>query len=128
MHKHLLDVCLKRLCIHNPELELPAGHYFKERSLYMNCEVYHDHDEITCIGIKSLHVTLCILKPCLYYAFYKGKRVYVTIVACANHGYMHEIRRIFCKIFDMGELRFSLTVRVTRTKKFIELDQLVHAY
>ena len=79
--------------------------------------------------------TSCILESCLYRAFYKGKRVYLTIcvddiiIACANLIYMNDIKRKFCEKFDMantGELEFFLNVRVTRTKKFIQLTyQLV---
>ena len=44
---------------------------------------------------------------------------------------MNAIKRNFCKKFDMtdaGELEFLLNVRVTRTKRFIQLDQSVYIH
>ena len=44
---------------------------------------------------------------------------------------MNDIKRKFCDIYDMtdiGELEFFLNVRVTRTKRFIQLDWSVYIH
>ena len=50
------------------------------------------------------------------------------IMACANLAYVLEMKMMFCKNFDMtdmGALEHFLNVRMTRTRRCIQLDQSV---
>ena len=54
---------------------------------------------------------------------------YILIV-CANIQYICEMKAKFCSRFDMsdmGELKHFLNIRVTRTRKYMQLDQSVYA-
>ena len=145
MHIHQLDVSNAFCYAHidgdvyklpTPDYILPRDHCFKlERSLYGLRSSPRSWWKFLDKYIKSLHFPPCILEPCLNHAIYKGARMYLTIyvddiiIACDNLAYVLEVKMMFCKNFDMtdmGALEHFLNVRVTRTRRFIQLDQSVY--
>ena len=119
-----------------PDFILPRDHCCKlEKSLYGLRSSPRSWWKFLDKYIKSLHFTPCILEPCLCHTIYKGARTYLTIyvediiIACDNLAYVLEVKMMFCRNFDMtamGALEHFLNVRVTRTRRFIQLDQSVY--
>jgi hypothetical protein len=120
-----------------PDYDLPIGYCFKLlKALYglrSSPRLWWKHLDKY---IKSLHFKPCVLEPCLYHMMYKGTQMYLMIyvddilIASTNLEHIKEVKKKFCMKFemtDMGELEHFLNIRVTRTDKYLQMDQAVYA-
>ena len=87
-------------------------------------------------NIKSLNFKPCVLDPCLYFRWHEGKLalilVYVDDILIAHHdlSFICSIKESFCSTFDMtdmGEMKYFLNIKITRTANSLLMDQTTYA-
>ena len=93
------------------EIEIPPGYCFKlKKSLYGLKTWPRSWNRHLNQFIKSLGFTQCVLDTCLYYKYKDGRiallAVYVDdiMIASADVEYIKEIKKQFCKKFDMTDI------------------------
>ena len=88
--------------------------------------------------IKSLNFKPCVLDPCLYFRWHQGNLalilVYVDDILIAHYdlSFICSIKESFCSTFDMtdmGEMKYFLNIKITRTRTATSLfmDQTTYA-